>query len=176
MTQHPFPFLRLHGREKHLGTRAHVVSHFRAPWVSQAAGSRCCCLGGLFIVLLSGLFIHSGSNFPVTASPNVTPSSADSSLWGVWRWGRGRVSVLVAYFASLTEGARTLWFFPAYLPESLWMLLTYSLFLAPLQMTPLYLLLNSSTQCKGLLSDCLSGSRRLLCPHLAKNSPPSPIY
>lgn len=64
--------------------------------------------------------------------------------------GKGYVSVLVAYFASLIEGARILQFFPAYLPESLWMLLTLlSLWL--LQVAHLFLVPNSSIQERGCL-------------------------
>ena len=39
----------------------------------------------------------------MTGCSNVTPFSSDSSLWGVWRMGRGHVSVLLAYFALLIE-------------------------------------------------------------------------
>lgn len=71
----------------------------------------------------------------MTASPNVAPFSLDSSLWCVWMWGRGHVSLLLAHFASLIEGART--FFPAYLPVSLWILLMSSLSLWLLQVAHL---------------------------------------
>lgn len=92
---------------------------------------------------------------------------------GVCGGGEGYVSVLVAYFASLIEGARILQFFPAYLPESLWMLLTLlSLWL--LQVAHLFLVPNSSIQERGCLPLVLVVQEG--CSHLAGNPSSFPLY
>lgn len=108
----------------------------------------------------------------MTVSPNVAPFSPDSSLWCVWRWGRGHISVLVAHFASLIEGART--FFPAYLPVSLWILLTSSLSLWLLQVAHVYPVLTHPPRERGCFA--VASVIQEGCSHVAWTSSLSLLY